>query len=168
MKRKISRLAGRHQTARTPENLRALAETVAESPEKSVRLRLFASGLQISVTSAWRILRKDLGLFPYTISMTHKLTERDCERRQRMSNEFLFRIADDPLWLNNVWFSDESHIYLSGKSIRHIAYSGARNNQIKSFKPPCIKKSNCVGSSEIVTFSTVKFWVAFVKIGCLF
>ena len=115
LKRKFSRLAGRHQTARTPENLRALAETVAESPEKSVRLRLFASGLQISVTSAWRILRKDLGLFPYTISMNHKLTARDCERRQRMSNEFLFRIADDPLWLNNVWFSDESHFYLSGK-----------------------------------------------------
>ena len=49
-RRKISRLAGRHQTARTPENLRALAETVAESPEKSVRLRLFASGLQRGVT----------------------------------------------------------------------------------------------------------------------
>ena len=88
LKRKISRLAGRHQTARTPENLRALAETVAESPEKSVRLRLFASGLQIGVTSAWRILRKDLGLFPYTISMNHKLTARDCENAKGCQTSF--------------------------------------------------------------------------------
>ena len=88
LKRKISRLAGRHQTARTPENLRALAETVAESPEKSVRLRLFASGLQIGVTSAWRILRKDLGLFPYTISMNHKLTARDCEDAKGCQTSF--------------------------------------------------------------------------------
>ena len=85
--KKNSRLAGRHQTA-SLENLRALAETVAESPEKSVRLRLFASGLQISVTSAWRILRKDLGLFPYTISMNHKLTARDCEDAKGCQTSF--------------------------------------------------------------------------------
>ena len=82
-KKQISRRPGpgKHQTARIPENVRALAETVAECPEKSVRRRLFASGIQISVTSAWRVLRKDLGLFPFTISMTHKLTERDFARR---------------------------------------------------------------------------------------
>ena len=107
--------SGRARNARSKENIAILAASVEEDGEMSIRRRLFASAVPVSLTSAWRILRKDLGLFPYTISMRHKLTDRDCVRRQEMCEDFLQRIRTDHRWLDNVWFSDESHFHLSGK-----------------------------------------------------
>ena len=107
--------SGRARKARSKENVAILAASVEDDGEISIRRRLFATAVPVSLTSAWRILRKDLSLFPYTISMRHKLTDRDCVRRQEMCEVFLQRIRTDPGWLDNVWFSDESHFHLSGK-----------------------------------------------------
>ena len=47
--------------------------------------------------------------------MVHVLTPRDMKRRTVMAKEFLRRMAENPAWINDVWFTDESHCYLSGR-----------------------------------------------------
>ena len=107
--------SGRLRQGRSDVNVDALAESVRENPERSVRRRLLATGLDISVTTTWRILKKDLNLTAYHISTAHSLTDRDKAARSEMCRVFLDKMEAEPGWRDNIWFSDESHFYLSGK-----------------------------------------------------
>ena len=136
-----ARSPGRPRHGRSERNIAAIAESVIQAPERSTCRRVLFSGLQMSYTTAWRISRKDLGLYPYTISMRHKLTARDRLRRRAMCEVFLQRIRRDPLWLNNVWFSDESHVYLSGKVNKtHCVFWGSQKPDQVLQKPLHSKK----------------------------
>ena len=58
------------RSARSLENVAAAEASAEESPNVSFTRRFQALG--ISVTSLWRILRKDLGLHPYKSNLTQE------------------------------------------------------------------------------------------------
>ena len=68
----------------------------------------------MSYRSLWAILREDLKMHPYRIQLKHKLTPQDKICRVCMCRWFQQMVADNPDWLDNVWFTEESHFHLSG------------------------------------------------------
>ena len=104
--------SGRRKSARTPENVDAIRDSVVRSPRKSVRRR--SQELGINRETVRRILFTDLHLYPYRIQVKHKLSPDDMRKRVIMCQWFCNKIDDEPDFLDNVWFSDEAHFLLSG------------------------------------------------------
>ena len=67
---------------RIQENIDKVRNSTINSPKNSHRHRL--QELRMSSSSVFRILRKELQLYPYIISVRHKLTAEDQQRRQTM------------------------------------------------------------------------------------
>lgn len=68
-----------HQRPRRSNDLvEAVRESVAQDPTVSYRRR--AQHFRVSKTTMWRILRKDLSLFPYKVQLTQKILPTDCPR----------------------------------------------------------------------------------------
>ena len=70
---------GRTVSARSPENVDDVRDSVGRSPKKSLRRR--SQELGIPRESMRRILVKDLQLHPYLIQIKHKLTQADMDKR---------------------------------------------------------------------------------------
>ena len=64
--------------------------------------------------STVRILKLDLKLFPYQIQVKQKFTAQDKLARMETCNRFNNKMEEDEDWINNVWFSDETHFHLDG------------------------------------------------------
>lgn len=103
--------SGRPVTVSTNENHGRVLNQVLQSPKRS--LRRTALKLDISPTSLRRLF-KDIGGFPYRIQVGQRLTEHDRHVRVEYCARFLAMVYEDPDFLFNVWFSDESHIHLDG------------------------------------------------------
>jgi len=69
----------RPASVRTPVNIEAVRVALTRSPSKSTRRA--SAELGISRRSLQRILHSDLHLFPYKMTVLHKLTTIDKERR---------------------------------------------------------------------------------------
>ena len=104
--------SGRKLTARFPDNMDAMRDSVGRSQKKSIRRH--SQELGLSRASVQRIMVKDLQLYPYRIQIKHKLTPADMEKRAVMCQWFENKIEEDPDFLDDVWFSDEAHFLLSG------------------------------------------------------
>ena len=104
--------SGRKLTARFPENVDAVRDSVGRSPKKS--LRRCSQELGLSCSSVHRILKNDLQLYPYRIQIKQTLTQNDMAKRVEMCQWFESKIEENPDFLQNVWFSDEVHFSLSG------------------------------------------------------
>ena len=100
--------SGRKLTARSPENVDAVKDSVGQSPKKS--LRRCSQELGLSRSSVHRILKNDLQLYPYRIQIKQTLTQNDMAKRVEMCQWFESKIEV----LQNVWFSDEAHFSPSG------------------------------------------------------
>jgi len=59
----------RRRNARPAENIAAVHESVRENPRRSISRR----SQELSATSTWRILRRDLSLHPYKIQLIQQL-----------------------------------------------------------------------------------------------
>ena len=103
------------RTVRSEANVAVLQVSADTSPETSLRRRVLAENLTMSHESVRRILTYDLSLKAYIVQMAHVLTPRDMKRRTVMAKEFLRRMTENPAWINDVWFTDETHCYLSGR-----------------------------------------------------
>jgi len=68
----------------------------------------------VSVASAWRIARKDLGIFPYKIQIGQPLTEQSCEKRYEFCTQVDAMIDDNEIDPANIIFTDEAHFWLNG------------------------------------------------------
>ncbi|KAJ4446338.1 hypothetical protein ANN_13033 [Periplaneta americana] len=66
-------------TVRTPENIEAMREAMTRSPSKSTRT--LSRQLGIRRSSLQNILRNDLHLFPYKITVAHKLQANGRQQR---------------------------------------------------------------------------------------
>ena len=71
----------------------------------------------------------ELKLFPYIISVRHKLQVKDMEKRHLMCDWLAGKLERSPGWINNVWFSDEAHFHLNGSINNH-------NNIFWGSEPP--------------------------------
>ena len=109
---KTDTYSGRPKSARSQENIDAIRDSVGRSPRKSLRRRSQERGINREATR--RILVKDLQLHPYRIQINHKLTQADMEKRVAMCRWFCDKVDENPDFLDDLWFSDETHFLLSG------------------------------------------------------
>ena len=107
--------SGRRRHGRSQENIDIVSASVDASPDTSIRRRIISLDIDISYGTAWRILKRDLFLTAFVISMRHELTERDMVARVTMCQRLDAMMRDDPNWIQHVWFSDESNFHLCGR-----------------------------------------------------
>ena len=70
-------------------------------------------GGTVSPSSVRTILTRDLKLFPNHIK--HKLNENDIAQRLEMCEWFRAQFEQNPDWVKQIWFTDESHFTLTGR-----------------------------------------------------
>ena len=124
---------GPARTARTAVNGRAVNDSVTSSPKRSTRHRSQALGLKRS--SMLRIL-KESKFKAYKISIRQQLTDVDRQRRVEMAEWF----EQHPEILENVWFTDEAHFWLSGQVNSHNAVHWGRNRPDEVMHKPLHSK----------------------------
>jgi len=110
---------GRPKSVRSAENIASIQDVISETPQRSVRKILGDVTNTVSRSSVHRILRYDLNLKPYTLSIMQHLKENDIESRLH----FAHWVKTNPAIVDLLWFSDESHFYLNSainkKNCRH-------------------------------------------------
>ncbi len=102
----------KQRKARSEQNIAAASASVEQDPNQSLTRR--SQSLGISVTSLWRILRKDLGLHPYKIKLTQELKQLDHFKRRTFVNWAQQQLENDADFHSKIIFSDESHFWLNG------------------------------------------------------
>ena len=126
------------KSAITPEKREQVRESVSNSPKKSHRKR--AQELNMSSSAVYRVMRKDMKLFPYKISTHHVLQDHDKVKRVEMCEWFNTRLERSPGWLSQIWFSDEAHFHLNGAVNNHnnVFWGAERPDEIseKRLKGP--------------------------------
>lgn len=80
---------------RSPENIEAVRQSIAQSPQRSARKHAAALGL--SSRSLRRILHDDLHLHPYKLAIGQELSERDFNSRINGCEAFLESVPDDAI-----------------------------------------------------------------------
>ncbi|QQP39795.1 Putative DD41D transposase [Caligus rogercresseyi] len=102
----------RMRTVRTEENIAAVASSVNENREMSIRRRSQQLGLCYSTT--WKILSVDLGLKAYKIQLLQELKPNDLPQRLMFGEWALEQLDENPLFYRKIVFSDEAHFWLNG------------------------------------------------------
>lgn len=102
----------RQRNARSTENIAAVAQSVRENRTLSITRR--SQELDLSYASTWRILRKDLGLYPYKIQIVQELKPNDHLERRTFADWALEQLETDPNFGQKIIFSDEAHFWLNG------------------------------------------------------
>ena len=102
------RRSGGPRTRTAQENVTAVADSIEQSPRRSIRKHAFA--LHMSATSVHRILHKSLHMHPYKIMVVQELSERDYKTRTKLSRDILQSIPPTSVTI----CSDEAHFHLSG------------------------------------------------------
>ncbi|XP_033213870.1 uncharacterized protein LOC117170932 [Belonocnema kinseyi] len=102
----------RQRSARSVENIAAASASIEEDPNQSLTCR--SQALSSSVTSLWRIMRKDLGPHPYKIKLTQELKPLDHQKRRIFVNWAEQQLENDPDFHRKIIFSDEAHFWLHG------------------------------------------------------
>ena len=103
---------GRPRSVRTKENIDAIDRLITETPQKSVRRVLHELDCNVSKSSVHRILKFDLKLIPYKISVMQHLKETDIRSRLEFAHWILSRPDSENL-TDAIWFSDEAHFHLN-------------------------------------------------------
>ena len=98
------RRSGRPRTRTAEENVTAVADSIEQSPRRSLRKHPFA--LHMSATSVHRILHRSLHMHPYKI-MVQELSESDYETRTNLSRDILQSIPP-----TSVTISVMKHIFI--------------------------------------------------------
>ena len=100
----------RQRSDRSVQNIAAAEASVEESPNVSLTRRSQALGM--SVTSLWRNLRNDLGLYPYKIKLTHVVKPLDHQKRRMLVN--WAEQENDSSFYRKIIFSDKALFWLNG------------------------------------------------------
>ena len=96
----------------TSKNIEAVRVSVAKSPGTSIRRR--SQELQISPNALWRILHKELHLFPYKVQLTQQLLPQDHLCRQEYAEKMLQLVNANHDFHEKILMSDEAHFHLNG------------------------------------------------------
>jgi len=97
-------------TARTPEDVERVRETVVRSPTRSARRHALELGMGESTVR--RILHKDLGSHPYKMMIVQTLNEGDYQQRLAFAELMLEIIEEHEDAI--IMMSDEPHFHLNG------------------------------------------------------
>ena len=103
---------GRPRSVRTPENIATVRDAILQSPDRSTRR--MSQALNIERRSLRRILKSDLGLFPYKVQVTQTIYATDKFKRLEFCNTFLEMFHREENFIEKIIMSDEAHFHLSG------------------------------------------------------
>lgn len=117
----------RRRNVRTEKNIAAVNDSVIEDHEMSIRRRSQEVGLCPS--TIWKIMRKDLCLYPYKIQLVQELKPNDHSSRRDLAKWAQEKLKMDPLFYQKILFSDEAHFWLDG-------YVNKQNSRIWSESNP--------------------------------
>jgi len=106
--------------------------------------------------SVWGIILISIALlYPYRITVHHKLNEEDIFRRLTMCNLLHQKMEDHPDWINNVWFSDEAHFHINGAVNKY-------NNRFWGSETPDELKENSLKGKKVTAFCawmrSMEYW----------
>ncbi len=99
-------------SARTPDNMEYVRDSMWRSPCRSARQQALA--LLWNKRSIRQILHKDLHYHPHKIQAAQELSEWDKARRLLFCNEFLELVKNKINIVNTLLMSDEAHFLVSG------------------------------------------------------
>ena len=135
-KKRQKSTSGRKLTARSPENVDAVKDSVGWSPKKSLLRR--CQELGFSRSSIHRILKNDLQLYPYRIQIRQTLTQNDMTKCVEMCQWFEIKIEENPDFLFRMCGSAMKPTYLyQVMSTARTLCSGDLKHQMKSFRDHC-------------------------------
>jgi len=93
-------------------------ETAKELSKENVHnvnsAREVARRLSKPYSTVTKILRKTLKLYPYHLKRVHELLPQDTDTRLDFALKCLAEIDTSPLWLPNIFWTDEAHFHLHG------------------------------------------------------
>jgi hypothetical protein len=143
---------GAKRTARTEEAEQSARAILQEDPRVSIS-RL-AQRLGVSWSTTYRIVRGDIGLFPYKIHILQQLTELNKENRLKFAVEFTEVLSERPRLLNDIWFTDECHFWMNG-------YVNKQNTRLWSDSNPFAVEETQLHPQKITV------WAAFSSHGII-
>ena len=101
--------ATRKRKGRSQEHINMVRDSVAEDQQTSIARR--SQQLEITQTTLWRILHKDLALKPYKVQLVQELQPLDHSQRRDFVN---WMDEQEPQFSRKIFFSDEAHFQLNG------------------------------------------------------
>lgn len=126
----VKKRGGRPRSARTPENINAVRQSVLQSPQRSARKH--AAALLMSDRSVRRILHMDLHFHPYKMVVVQELSRRDWQSRTEACQTILESLPPEAV----VFFSDEAHFHLCGSVNKQNLRYWSENNPQKIHERP--------------------------------
>ena len=107
-------------------------QVIGETPQMSVRKVIGNSSNQASRTNVHRMLRFDLKLTPYTISVMQHLKDSDTESRLH----FAHWMKENDQITDVIWFLDEAHFHLNAQvNKRNCRFWGSEKPDLYLEKP---------------------------------
>lgn len=100
------------KTARTPDLVESAKQMVEEEP--TISSRRLSQRLNVSQSTAMKILREDLVCFPYKIQVAQQLTDAAVAKRFDFACEVCQQIDDNSIDIKKIIFTDEAHFWLDG------------------------------------------------------
>ena len=133
------RCSGRKKTGRSTANIDKIRRAILKSPKRPVR-RL-STEHKVKRSTIHNILRKDLKKFQYKIQIKQKIKAADKRARIVFCNWVSEQIEQEPLFLSNIWSSDEAHFHLSGHvNKQNMRFWGSENPKEIVEKPLEVEK----------------------------
>jgi len=93
-------------------------KNVRETPRQLISRR--SQELGLSATSAWRILRQDLGLYSYKIRLIQEHKVNDHRQRRVFADWALEQLEVDPNFAKKIIFTDKAHFWMNDMLINKI------------------------------------------------
>ena len=121
--------SGRPRSGRSEENQEVVETTFVQDQTKSIRRASLE--LNISRATIHRLLRKDIGMYPYKLQIVQSLEPQDYDSRLEMCETLIHRYEEDPNILEQMWFSDEAVFHTSGKVNRHNTRFWGKENPVQ-------------------------------------
>jgi hypothetical protein len=108
----LAKKVGPEKSVVTPTNIEKVREFYTSQPSTS--LAKASQQLDIKQTSLWKILQKELNMYPYKIQVQQPLNQRDVTRRLEFANKIVEMVESKELDPRKIIFSDEAHFQLNG------------------------------------------------------
>ena len=111
----------------TSNHIADVKKIVEETP--TISIRRLAQQVNLTNSATYRVLRKKLKLRAYKIPIVQSLSNEARAQRKTFCKWFLQKCASRSTFLQDIWWSDEAHVYLHGDGNR-------QNVRIWSRRPP--------------------------------
>lgn len=132
--------SGRLVTVSSEANIERVRDHFATNPRTSIKAA--SQNLNISKTSVQLMLKKKLKMHPYKMQPVQLLTPRARTNRVNCAHMLLELLNNEQQEdvLNNIWFSDEAHFYLSGYCNKQNQRHWALENPHELLESPLFPK----------------------------